>query len=59
MFEKGKIDIAIPKTNFNLGDTISGNVALTMKKPVKARELSISLFGDQTTSQGGGCSWWN
>lgn len=52
MFEKGKIDIAIPKTNFNLGDTISGNVALTMKKPVKARELSISLIGDQTITQG-------
>jgi hypothetical protein len=53
MFEKGKIDIAIPKTNFTLGDTISGNVALTMKKPVKAKELSISLIGDQTTTQGG------
>jgi hypothetical protein len=52
MFEKGKIDIAIPKTNFNLGDTISGNVALTMKKSVKARELSISLIGEQITTQG-------
>jgi hypothetical protein len=54
MFEKGKIDIALPKTNFDLGDTISGNVALTMKKPIKARELSISLIGDQTTTEGGG-----
>jgi|SRR5665811_1571450 len=53
MFEKGRIDIALPKTNFNLGDTISGNVALTMKKPIKARELSISLIGDQTTTLGG------
>ena len=53
MFEKGKIDVAIPKTNFNLGDTISGNLALTLKKPLKAKELSISLIGEQTTIQGG------
>ena len=42
---KGKIDIAIQKTNYAPGDTVSGNVALTLKKPVKAREVSISLIG--------------
>ena len=54
MFGKGKIDIAVPKTNFSLGDIISGNVALTIEKSLKARELSISLIGDQTITQGGG-----
>jgi hypothetical protein len=44
---KGKIDIAIQKTNYAPGDLISGNVALTLKKPVKAREVSISLIGEQ------------
>jgi len=44
---KGKIDIAIQKFNHAPGDTISGNVALTLKKPVKAREVSISLIGEQ------------
>jgi hypothetical protein len=53
MFGKGKIDIIIPKTNFAPGDKISGNVVLTLKKPVKAREASISLIGEQTTTRGG------
>ena len=47
MFGKEKIDISIQKTNYAPGDTISGNVALTLKKPVKAKELSISLIGEQ------------
>jgi hypothetical protein len=49
---KGKIDIAIQKTNYAPGDTISGNVALTLKKPVQAREVSISLIGEQITTGG-------
>jgi len=53
MFGKGKIDIAISKTSFTPGDKISGNVVLTLKKPVKAREASISLIGEQTTTRGG------
>jgi hypothetical protein len=48
---KGKIDIAIQKTHYAAGDVISGNVALTLKKPVKAREVSISLIGEHKTTQ--------
>jgi len=55
---KGKIDISIQRTNYAPGDTISGNVALTLKKPMNAREVSISLIGEhkttQTTPRGGG-----
>ena len=58
MFGKGKINIAIQKTYYAPGNIISGNVALTLKKPVKAREVSISLIGEhrttQTTPRGGG-----
>jgi len=58
MFGKGKINIAIQKSHYAPGDIISGNVALTLKKPVKAREVSISLIGEhrttQTTSRVGG-----
>jgi len=54
MFGKGKIYITIPTTCYAPGDTISGNVAFTIKKPVKAREVSISLIGEQTTMRGGG-----
>jgi hypothetical protein len=44
---KGNIVLALQKYNFVPGDTISGSVALTVKKPVKARELSVSLVGEQ------------
>jgi len=49
MFGKGKINIAIQKTHYAPGDIISGDVALTLKKPVKAREVSISLIGEHKT----------
>jgi hypothetical protein len=55
---KGKIDVAIQKTSYAPGDTISGNVALALKKPVKAREVSISLIGEQITTGGGGTVGW-
>ena len=51
MFGKGKINITIQKTYYTPGDIISGDVALTLKKPVKAREVSISLIGEHKTSQ--------
>jgi hypothetical protein len=51
MFGKGKINIAIQKSHYAPGDTISGNVALTLKKPVKAREVSISLIGEHKITQ--------
>ncbi len=48
---KGKIDIAIQKFNYAPGDTISGNVALALNKPVQGRELSVSLIGEQCITQ--------
>ena len=55
---KGKIDVTIQKTRYAPGDTISGNVALTLKKPVNAREVNISLIGEQITTGGGGKVGW-
>ena len=57
-FGKGKINITIQKTNYTPGDTISGNIALTLKRPVKAREVSISLIGEEITTGGGGTVGW-
>ena len=54
MFDKGKIEVAIAKTHFAPGDTISGKVTLTIKKPVAAKEVSVSLIGERTTTHGGG-----
>lgn len=50
-FGKGKIDVTIGKTGYAPGDTVSGEVVLALKKPVAARELSISLIGEQVTTQ--------
>ena len=55
---KGRINISIQKTNYGPGDTISGNVALTLKKPVKAKEVSISLIGEEISMGGGGTVGW-
>jgi hypothetical protein len=51
MFGKGKINIAIQKGHYAPGDIISGDVALTLKKPVKAREVSISLIGEHKITE--------
>jgi len=54
MFGKGKINVTIQKGHYAPGDIISGNVSMTLKKPVKARGVSISLIGEQITTRGGG-----
>jgi hypothetical protein len=54
MLSRGKINIAIQKTNYAPGDTISGNVALTLRKPAKAKDMSIFLIGEEITWGGGG-----
>jgi hypothetical protein len=51
MFGKGKINIAIQKSHYAPGDIVSGNVSLTLKKPVKARGVSISLIGEHKATQ--------
>jgi sporulation-control protein spo0M len=51
MFGRGKIDIKLQRTNYTPGDTISGTVALALKKSMKARELSISLTGEYKSTQ--------
>jgi len=49
MFGRGKIDISIQKTRYAPGDTISGAVTLTLNRPVKAREMTLSLIGEYMT----------
>jgi len=53
MFGKGKIQVNIPGTDYAPGDSISGEVALTLKKPVKADGMSISLIGEQKVTRSG------
>ena len=54
MFDKGKISIPLTKTHYMPGDMITGELTLTMKKEVKAKDVSISLIGEQTNVRGGG-----
>ncbi|MFP3879332.1 MAG: hypothetical protein ACLFVA_00020 [Dehalococcoidia bacterium] len=49
MFGRGRIDITLEKLKYIRGDTISGTVTLTLRKPVKARGMSISLIGEGKT----------
>jgi len=51
MFGKGKINIVILRANYMPGDVISGSIALNLKKPVQAREVCISLVGEQKIRQ--------
>ncbi|HEX7364649.1 MAG TPA: hypothetical protein VF366_05745 [Dehalococcoidia bacterium] len=53
MFGKGKIQVTIPGTDFAPGDSISGEVVLTLKKPVKANGVSVSLIGEQKVTHAG------
>jgi len=54
MFSKGKISLTIPRTDYAPGDKISGDITLTLKKPVRARAVSISLIGEQKNTRVGG-----
>jgi hypothetical protein len=51
MFGKGKINISLPKTYYLPGDIISGDIKLELKKPVKAKEVSVSLIGEQKSTR--------
>ena len=51
MFDKGKIDIAIPKASFSPGEVISGIATLNIKKKAEAREFTISLIGEQKITE--------
>lgn len=46
MFGKGRINIKLDRTHFNPGDIISGSITLTLKKPVDARSISVSMTGE-------------
>jgi hypothetical protein len=46
MFGKGKMRISLPKTHYLPGDIISGDIKFELKKPVQAREVSVSLIGE-------------
>jgi hypothetical protein len=46
MFGKGKMQITLPKTHYLPGEIISGDIRFELKKPVKARQVSVSLIGE-------------
>lgn len=50
-FQKGKIDIKPSKFNYSPGETIEGVVELKLKKSILAKELSITIIGEQKISQ--------
>lgn len=46
---RGKIKLSMPRTTFNPGDTISGNLDLQTKKAIEGNKLIVSLIGQQVT----------
>jgi len=47
LFKKGDMDINISKVNYAPGEVIQGTVVMKLKKPTKAKELSISLIAER------------
>ncbi|MFH1545006.1 MAG: hypothetical protein ABIE23_02870 [archaeon] len=50
---KGKIEIILEKYNFRPGETIKGKLSLTLKKPIKARQLRVEFVGLKTSTSTG------
>ena len=48
-FMKGKMEIQIPRTNYAYGEIIEGKVTLELKKPQKAKGVSIDLVQEYQT----------
>jgi len=46
---RGSINLALPQTAFNAGDTISGSFDLHTKKAIEGSRLIVSLIGTQET----------
>lgn len=51
-----KIEIQLDKFQFSPGETVSGTIALKLKKPLKAKELTLRLYGEEITTQGASIS---
>ena len=50
-FWKGKIDLKISKHNYSPGETIKGTLHLKLKKPTKARKVTIRLLGEEKVTR--------
>ena len=50
-FGKGKMEIKIDKTTFSPGEVIKGTVLVSLKKPQKAKELSVTFYGEEEIRQ--------
>ncbi len=46
-FWKGKIEMKLERFSFHPGETIKGEISYKLKKPTKAREITIRLIGEE------------
>jgi hypothetical protein len=51
LFGKGRIDLTMEKTHFSPGETIRGTASLVLKKPVNARQLRITFYGERSVRE--------
>ncbi len=54
---KGTISLTVTKESYAVGDTIQGTLTLDLKKPLKAKELNITLLAHQKATQRVGTSY--
>ena len=45
---KGKIDLILEKTSFAHGEVINGKINMTLKKPINAKGVIVTLFAERT-----------
>ena len=50
-FWKGKIELKMDRYNFKPGEVIEGDLILTLKKPTKARKITIRLLGEEKITE--------
>ena len=53
-FGKGKIDLILEKTSFAHEEMINGTVNMTLKKPIQAKGVIVTLFAERKRSDGDG-----
>jgi len=50
-FWKGKIELKMNRHSFKPGEIIEGDLLLTLKKPTKAREITVRLLGEEKITE--------
>ena len=51
LFEKGKMELVLPKLQYARGEEISGTINLALNKPLMARGVRVTIFAEVTNTR--------